>query len=105
MVSTEDRIKHIYVPQSQVDSVPISSGQLIYTTDTLSVYWDISSTERKVISDVVILATETERESILAPLDKFYFVEETNEFWKYSIQDDDWIQLTNKKRTIDCGGP
>lgn len=104
MTSTGNQIKYICVPQSQVDSVPVIAGQLIYTTDTTNTYWDISSTERKRISDIIMLSTESARESILAPLDKFYFVEETNELWRYSATED-WVQLTNKRRVIDCGGP
>ena len=104
MVSTGNNVTHIQVPQSELDSVTKAPGQLIYTTYTYRTYWDISSTERRLLSDVIILSTESEREDILAPLDKFYFVEDTNEFWRYDTNNG-WVQLSNKKRVIDCGGP
>lgn len=104
MVPTGNNVTHIQVPQSELNSVAKVPGQLIYTTDTFRTYWDISSTERRLLSDIVLLSTDREREDILAPLDKFYFVEETNELWRYDTTDG-WVQLTNKKRIIDCGGP
>lgn len=104
MISTKNNVEHICITENKLSSIPKKEGQLIYTTDTFRTYWDISNTERRLLSDIVILDTDDERDSILAPLDKFYFIKETNDLWRYTVEDD-WIKITDKNRVIDCGGP
>lgn len=81
--------------QSKVNDVaacPISPGQYIICVDSGSVYYDTSNYIRKPLKDIIDLESDAERNGILAPLDKLYFVKETAHFWRYLGSK--WIDLT-----------
>ena len=76
--------------QSKLSQLPISDGNLIFVTDTHTIYLDINGT-RLGYTDITVLSQETDRTSILAPVEGFYYVEETDIFWRYK---EGWKQIT-----------
>lgn len=75
---------------SRVSQLPLSDGNLIFVTDTKKMYLDFNGV-RVEYSDIVTLSKESDRLSILAPSEGFYFVEETDVIWRYK---EGWKQLT-----------
>ena len=75
---------------SKLAQLPVSDGNLIFVTDTRTIYLDINGT-RLGYSDIKILPQESDRTSILAPVEGFYYVEETDIFWRYK---EGWKQIT-----------
>lgn len=57
----------------QTQLSPVRDGQFIVATDSHELYYDDGSL-RIPLADIVFLNTEEERDLILAPLPKFYFV-------------------------------
>lgn len=82
-LNNSDKIVSIQCLKSQLSSVSIVNGQLIYTTDTQDVYWDVNNS-RKQITDIIVLNTEVEKDAILAPLPKFYYVTDSNKLYHYN---------------------
>lgn len=62
---------------------PISPGQYVICVDTGNVYYDSGENTRKQLTDVIDLETDAQRQAIVAPLDKLYFVKETCHLWRY----------------------
>ncbi len=63
--------------------LPISEGQFLMTSDTKNVFYDLDG-ERIQLTDIIELDTEAQRQAILAPLNKFYFVKNTGSLWRYN---------------------
>lgn len=76
--------------QSKLSQLPVSDGNLIFVTDTHTIYLDINGT-RLGYTDITVLSQESDRTSILAPVEGFYYVEETDIFWRYK---EGWKQIT-----------
>ena len=53
------------------------------TSDTKNVFYDLAG-ERIQLTDIIELDTEAQRQAILAPLNKFYFVKDTGILWRYN---------------------
>lgn len=68
----------------------IISGKIYVASDTRELYCDTLDGERIKISDIEYLETNDEREDILAPLNKFYYVSDTNKLWYYNER---WVQI------------
>ena len=68
----------------------IISGKIYVASDTHELYCDTLDGERIKISDIEYLETNDEREDILAPLNKFYYVSDTNKLWYYNER---WVQI------------
>lgn len=62
---------------------PISPGQYVVCIDTGNIYYDSGENKRKQLTDVIDLETDAQRQAIVAPLDKLYFVKETCHLWRY----------------------
>ena len=62
-------------------TVPIVPGRYLICTDTGDVFYDI-----------IDVATESARQAILAPMERFYFVKETAHLWRYT--GGAWVDLT-----------
>lgn len=75
---------------SRLNELEVKNGQLIFVNDVRKIYLDTNNT-RVEYSQIILLVSEEQRESILAPLNGFYFVQETNSLWRYNNK---WIQLT-----------
>lgn len=76
--------------QSKLSQLPVSEGNLIFVTDTRTIYLDING-NRLAYHDITVLSQESDRTSILAPVEGFYYVEETDIFWRYK---GGWKQIT-----------
>lgn len=62
--------------------IPLSMGRFLISSDTQSIFYDLQD-KRINLTDIIPLDTESQREAILAPLDKFYFVKESCTLWRY----------------------
>lgn len=84
---------------SRLPSLPIVNGQLIFIKDKQKVMLDIGD-KRTAYNQIIILQTESERTSLLAPISElFYFVIETNILWTY--QTEGWVQITTPPSSIE----
>ena len=85
-----DNVVFIEALESELSSIPVSNGQIIFVKDHKSILWDVDSL-RIELTQAIILDTETDRTSILAPLpNKFYYVVETNVLYYYGS---DWVVI------------
>ena len=67
--------------ESQLPSVPLTDGQLVFVKDTRQLKWDVDS-QRLDITNTIFLETDAEREELLTPLDnKIYVIKETQRQW------------------------
>ena len=81
--------------KAQADGViPIVPGQYLICTDTGDIFYDDKDGIRRHLTDVIDVATEAARKAILAPLNKFYFVQETRRFWR--CVDGEWVDLSGQ---------
>lgn len=75
---------------SKLAQLPVSDGNLIFVKDTRTIYLDMNGL-RIGYTDIQILSTEEDRTSILAPIEGFYYVENTDIIWRYK---GGWRQVT-----------
>lgn len=88
---------------SRLPSLSIKNGQLIFVKDSQKIALDIDS-KRTFYNQIVVLQTESERTSLLAPVTGlFYFVIETAILWTY--QAEGWIQITTPPASIEQTAP
>lgn len=94
-------IKHYNLTESDVSAKPYEAEALYYCIDSKNIYFD-SPTEGeriKMSSDTIILATEGERKSLLAPIaGKVYIV--LNSACMYIYSDGKWISLSQTEFEI-----
>ena len=83
-------VKMYHTTDSKISQLPVTDGNLVFTTDTKRMYLDMNGLRLPYV-DIQILSQETDRTSILAPIEGFYFVEETNVLWRYK---GGWKQIT-----------
>ena len=88
-------VKFYHTKQSKLSSLPVRDGNLVFVTDTKKMYLDINGNRLPYV-DIQILFQETDRTSILAPIEGFYYVEETNVLWRYKGS---WKQVTPDNMT------
>lgn len=72
--------------------VPIVPGRYLICTDTGDIFYDTKDRVRKHLTDIIDVATESARQAILAPMERFYFVKETAHLWRYT--GGAWVDLT-----------
>ena len=83
---------------SKLSSLEIQNGRLTFIKDTQEVALDFND-KRVFYKDIIILKTEQERNSLLAPIsNKFYFVEETFVLWRRNTSN--WMQVTRPPQDI-----
>ena len=83
-------IKFYSTVASKLDNLEIIDGQLIFVSDIKKIYLDLNN-KRVEYSQIILLVSEEQRKGILAPIEGFYFVEETKILWRYK---NDWSQIT-----------
>lgn len=83
-------VKFYHTTQSKLAQLPVSDGNLVFVTDTKKMYLDING-NRLGYQDIQVLPSETDRTSILAPIEGFYYIEETNILWRYK---EGWKKVT-----------
>lgn len=77
---------------SRLPSLSIKNGQLIFVKDSQKIALDIDG-KRTFYNQIVVLQTESERTSLLAPIaGLFYYVVQTAILWAY--QTEGWEQIT-----------
>ena len=72
--------------------IPIKEGQFLMTTDTKSIFYDLGD-KRIQLTDILEIDTEQERQALIAPVNKFYFVKDTGALWRYN--NGTWIAWQN----------
>lgn len=83
-------VKFYHTTNSKLNELPIVDGQVIFVHDTKKFYLDMSGV-RVGYSDIQVLPSDSDRTSILAPVEGFYFVDDTNVMWRYK---GGWKQIT-----------
>ena len=82
---------------SRLPDLSIQNGQLIFVKDTCKIALDLND-RRNFYNQIVVLQTEQERQSLLAPISGlFYFVIDTAVLWHY---EQSWIQITTSPKEI-----
>lgn len=79
-----------YTTASRLNDLGINDGQIIFTSDTKTIYLDMKS-KRHSYSTIQVYDTDADRASVLAPVEGYYYVEETHVLWRYKSK---WIQIT-----------
>lgn len=86
---------------SRLPDFSISDGQLIFVKDKKTIALDLNG-KRIFYNQIVVLNTEQERQSLLAPISgSFYFVIENAVLWHYENR---WVQITTPPEEIICIG-
>lgn len=75
---------------AKLSQLDVTDGNLIFVTDKKEIFLDING-NRLGYSCIQVFSSEQERLAVLAPIEGFYFVEETNSLWRYK---NTWKQLT-----------
>lgn len=88
------KFKPVRALSSTVSSFPKKAGQVIFVEDALEIWWDPTDTNRVQVRDVIVLETEAERQTVLAPLSKFYYIIETNALWRFG-NDGEWHKVSD----------
>lgn len=84
------RVRFSDASKSTILSQLITSGKIYVASDTHELYCDTLDGNRIKISDIEYLDTDSNREDLLAPLNKFYYVSDTNKLWYYNER---WVQI------------
>lgn len=89
--------KPIETIQSNLELIPVTSGQIIYCTDSRETFMDNNQGERIRMGDIITLATESNREEIFVPLlDKIYLVLESNKLYRFDGEQ--WVCISNNTK-------
>ena len=87
-------VKFVSTTSSKLPQLSIENGQLIFVTDTRTIYLDFNGV-RTEYNQIVVLFNENQRLSLAYPIEGlFYFVKETNVLWRYD-GNYQWVQLTS----------
>lgn len=82
---------------SRLPDLSIKNGQLIFVKDSQKIVLDLND-KRYFYNQIVVLQTDSERQSLLAPISGlFYFVIDTAVLWHY---EQSWIQITTSPHEI-----
>ena len=89
-------IKYYDIAESALSSKPFEAESVYYCTDSGAVYVDslAEGTRKRMSKDVIILSSESDRTSILAPIpEKIYCVIETGSMYIFSSS---WVRLGSR---------
>lgn len=90
--STNTQFKAVITNKTGLQSTAVSDGCVYFVDDTKELFFDFDST-RVEVKDILILDTDAQRTNILFnPLNKFYFVLETQKLWLY--RNGVWYQIS-----------
>ena len=90
--STDIRFNPVVTNKASLQSTDVTNGSMYFVDDTKELFVDFNS-QRIEVTDILILNHDSERTSILfTPLNKFYFVLDTQILWFY--KDGSWYQIT-----------
>lgn len=82
-------VKLIRGTSSQISSLVKEDGDILFSTDTYELFIQ-NKVDTYKISDIVILSLESEREELLVPLPKFYYIIESSQLYYYNISTLSW---------------
>lgn len=80
-------LKVIGTTQAKINNGTVSpkkKGQIIFAEDSRRLFWDLSNTERREITDLIKLNSDSQRTTITPIEDKFYLTKDTMHLWIYS---------------------
>lgn len=80
----------ISTTQSALDTTEVANGKAYFVQDSERLFFDYKNV-RTEIRDIIILNSELDRDLLIAPKNKFYFVVETSTFWLYRLGE--WIRV------------
>ena len=83
-------VKMYATVNSRLSALEVKDGQLIFTTDTKQLFLDYNGL-RLAYDCVQVFSTDESRKSVLAPIEGFYFVENTGVLWRYK---EGWKQIS-----------
>lgn len=84
--------------KSKLPDLVIKDGQLVFVQDKHKLALDYNG-KRVFYNDIEELATELERQTLLAPISgRYYFIIDTAVLWTY--RDGNWIQITTPPEKI-----
>lgn len=83
-------VKFYSTVSSKLSELSVVDGQLIFVTDTKQIYLDNRGL-RLGYNDIQVLPSDSSRQEMLAPVEGFYFVEDTNILWRYHGE---WKQIS-----------
>lgn len=75
---------------AKLNKLPVTDGNLVFVSDTHRLYLDYNGL-RIGYNCIQEFSTEEDRVNKLAPVEGYYYVEETGVMWRYK---DEWKQLT-----------
>lgn len=85
---------------AKLNKLPVSDGNLVFVSDTRHLYLDYNGLRIK-YNCIQEFPTDKDRVDKLAPVEGYYYVEETGVMWRYK---DGWKQLTpSNLQTITFG--
>ena len=84
------RVRFSKAPKATIDKQSIVNGRIYISSDTKEFFCDTTNGERIKICDIEVLNDDKSRTSLLAPLNKFYYVLDTKKLWYYN---NDWNQI------------
>lgn len=94
-MGTMPKVKHYKMYEYNVNSLPISEGQIIYTIDTGKVFLDVSSDIRIQITNVY-KCTESERGTINPITNGIYYITDSKTFYFYDGSN--WVGFGEKDK-------
>lgn len=80
---------------ARLNDLEVKDGQLIFVKDTKKIYLDMNGL-RVEYSDIRLLPLDSDRLAMLAPVEGFYYVEDTNVLWRYKSK---WTQISPSNLT------
>lgn len=90
MELTDNIFKIVSTTSDKLSQLSVEFGQLIFCKDERALYFDTD--ERTSYQQIIILSSESLRQSMLYPVSGFYYVQDTCIIWNY---DGEWHKLTN----------
>lgn len=87
-------MRFIATTSDKMDSIDITSGQLIFSRDDRVIYLD--SDVRTSFQQFITVVNEQTRQELASPVNGFYFIEDTKTFWRYN--NSEWEQITSSPK-------
>ena len=93
-INLDDVLKVVSTTSDKVDSIDVVYGQLIFSRDDRSIYFDTDV--RSTYQAIIPLATDEFRKELVKPVNGFYFVINTGCIWRYDSSQaiTKWKQIT-----------
>lgn len=87
----QQTIKLYSILSSQLSNISIQDGNFIFVRDTRETFLDVLN-ERIQYNSVIVLSTESWRESIQNPVAGLYYVKESKTLYEYNISEG-WTEI------------